>query len=66
LTLVLEIWNPENFIHPKQDGAISVLVDMYYPFTPIGGGRVSISGVDVIVYSWETVYQNLRFRNERG
>lgn len=37
LTLVLALWNPAKFYPPEQERAISVLVDMYYPFAPFNG-----------------------------
>ncbi|GEM_PF-6392258 len=53
MTLVLVLLESCKISAPKQDGAISVLVGMYYlVFARHRVGGLSISGVDVIVYSW--------------
>ena len=53
MTLVLAFLESSKFEAPKQDGAIDVLVGMLISVrAPHRAGGLSISGVDVIVYSW--------------
>ena len=52
MTFVLAFLESSKFEAPKQDNAINVLEGMLISVHALLGGRVSISGVDVIVYSW--------------
>ena len=53
MTRVLAFLESSKFEAPKQDGAIDVLVGMLISVrAPHRAGGLSISGVDVIVYSY--------------